>query len=624
MTSGAGTLAYGITAGAAGATAVVFLFIAFQRRGSERLFFGFGVFALTMAFLALVTVWMQKSGTVDEYTVRLKLFGVANLAALLATVWLVQTWTAAIRREVMIAFVGASAGIAVLLISLPAGLLAGEVTSLRAVHLFGETFVVHEASNSPWRPVLEVYLLVFLGIVAVALWRGLRRGPHAESAVLATGIAGVVAVGLYDSLVDEAEVNTPYLAPFGSLFLVVVTSLHLARRMAATERRLAAQTTDLEVTVIDRTAALMDANRRLQHQLAQQRVSARRLAALAEQFESVNELALRHDDAEELERTLLSVLANLGDLLGARTVGLRVSDPSLPFHGDIRWGVDDPSDPDDGTAELEPIVIGPRRLGELSVVPSARWPLDAEEQRYIQLTCDHLAGFLDRLDLSDKIAASAVDAERHRIARELHDSVTQKLYSVSFLADAVPVLLDDDPRRATETVGRMRQLLLSSLAELRTLLFELQPEALDATSLPRLIAQLTEMFATVDALTVETDLDPVPTLPLATKVGFYRIAQEALSNAARHSGSDVVSVELHEVDSTVELTVRDRGVGFDPNEAGGGHGLGNMRQRATSLGAQLIIDATPGVGTDVSLRWTSPRGSATVEDSELRSVPEPR
>jgi signal transduction histidine kinase len=619
-----GTLAYGITAGALAATAIVYLLIAIQRRRSERLFFAFGAFSFMMAVTTIVTVWLQKSGSVDEYTDLLKLFGVVSLLALLTMVGLVQAWTGAIARPVFIAYLVGSAVIAVLQLTLPAGLLAGEVSGLRTVNLFGETFVVHEAESSPWRPVLDLFLLATLVIIALALWRGLRRGPRAEAAVLASGIGVFILVSQYDSLVDEGVANTPYLAPFGALVMVGVAAWHLARRMTGAERQLAEQATELEATVIERTAALMDANRRLEQQLAHQRLSVERLAALAQQFEAVNALALRTDTTDDLEHSLRSVLANLGDLLDARSITLRLTDPAPPVPADISWQMDEHlGDRDGERTSYEPIVIGEQRLGELVVEPADRRSLDTEEQRYIELTCDHLAGFLDRLELSDQIAASAVDAERHRIARELHDSVTQKLYSISFLADAVPALLEDDPDRASETVGRMRVLMLSSLAELRTLLFELQPEALAAAPLPRLLTQLAETFDSADSLTVTANVEAVTPLSPPTKLGFYRIAQEVLSNATRHSGSDDVTLELAQVDGVIELVVRDRGAGFDMQTTAGGHGLANMRQRATALGADLEVDTAVG-GTSVMLRWKVRGSERSGEQPTADATVDPR
>lgn len=627
MTLGVGTLAYGIAAGTLAATALVFVLIAVQRPRSKGLFLAFGSFGLAVAANTVATVWLEKSGSIDEYADRLKLFGLTGLLSIVAIVALVQTWTGAISRPVAIVFLGASIVIAILQLALPDGLLATEITGLREVHLFGEPFVVHEASTSPWRPALDLYLLFTLALVGVAVWRGVRRGPRSEALVLAVGISLFVVVAQYDSLVDEGVVSTPYLAPFGAVLVAAVAAWHLARGMAATERQLAAQTTQLEATVIERTAALIDANRRLERQVEQQRTSARRLAALAEQFEAVNALALRHD-ADELERSLLGVLANLGNLLAADAVELRVAgaDRSAEVPAEITWtaGGEPADDRADAPPTVEPIIIGSRWLGELAVQPADGEGLGAEEQRYIELTSDHLAGFLDRLELSDRIAATAVDAERHRIARELHDSVTQKLYSISFLAEAVPRQLETDPDRAGETVARMRQLLLSSLAELRTLLFELQPEALDTASLTTLVGQLTEMFSTDADLRVESRLGPVRSLPPAVKVSFYRIAQEALSNAVRHSGSDRVAVELGESSGTVALVVRDDGAGFDPGGAATGHGLGNMRERAASAGADLDIDAAPGVGATIALRWSEDRHGGPDERVSAGSAGEPR
>ena len=481
MTLGLGTLAYGLAAGALAATAAVFAFIAMQRRRSERPFLALGLFALAMTASTVVTVRLQKSNSIEEYADLLKLFGMVNLLTLVAMVGLVAAWTRAVPRPIIVAFLGASAMIAVLQVVLPEGLLAMEITGLREVRLFGEPFVVHEASSSPWRPALDVYLLATLVLIGAALWQSLRRGPRAEAIVLAVGFTMFIGVAMYDSLVDEGVIDTPYLAPFGAVLVVGVAAWHLARRVASTERRLASQTSELEATVIDRTAALIESNRRLERQLAQQRESARLLATLAEQFESVNALALRNNDLDEIHDELLHVLANLGGLLGVDAVGLYIdgTEPAATLPADVRWnaGRADAHDRDgDGPeANVEPLVMGSRTLGELVVHPAEGRALGEDERRYIELTADHLAGFLDRLELSDRIAATAVDVERHRIARELHDSVTQKLYSIAFLADAVPRQLDLGTERVGETIRRMRELLLASLAELRTLLFELQP-----------------------------------------------------------------------------------------------------------------------------------------------------
>ncbi len=429
--------------------------------------------------------------------------------------------------------------------------------------------------------------------------------------MLAAGVTVTVAVALYDSLVDGGTVDTPYLAPFGAVFVVLVAAWHLARRVADAERSLASQATELEATVIDRTAALIASNRRLEHQVAQQRETARRLTALAEQFESVNALALDHDGLDEVEAELGRVLANLGDLLGVGGVRLRVDgiEGSTGWPNDVRWG--DDSDGDHGREEdavvpdVEPLVMGTRSLGELVVQPIDGQTLGEDERRYIELTADHLAGFVSRLELSDRIAATAVDVERHRIARELHDSVTQKLYSIAFLADAVPLQLDREPGRAAETVQRMRELLLSSLAELRTLLFELQPEALDAAGLSQLIEQLAAMFEHTARGRIQHDVDPMPSLPPTVKLAFYRIAQESLSNATRHGGSDLVEIELGHEGGVVRLMVRDAGVGGVEAAEGRGQGLRNMRERAASVGADLTIDSVAGVGTTVTLRWST-------------------
>ncbi len=198
--------------------------------------------------------------------------------------------------------------------------------------------------------------------------------------------------------------------------------------------------------------------------------------------------------------------------------------------------------------------------------------------------------------------------ERQRLARELHDSVSQMLYSIALSARTARILLDRDPSRVGEVLDDVLGLAKAGLAEMRALIFELRPESLETEGL---VAALTKQAASLRVrhdLDVETDLDAEPDLPLETKEELYRIAQEALHNIVKHARASRVSLRLAASGEVIELEVRDNGIGFDPAAPFPGHlGLRSMRERATRLHGSLDIDGAPDSGTRIRVRIPAPR-----------------
>jgi signal transduction histidine kinase len=220
--------------------------------------------------------------------------------------------------------------------------------------------------------------------------------------------------------------------------------------------------------------------------------------------------------------------------------------------------------------------------------------------------------------LRERIQEAAVAAERSRLARDLHDSVTQALFSASLVAEVLPQVWRRDPEEAWRGIDELRVLSRSALAEMRTLLLELRPTALVETRLHDLLAQLVEATTGRALLSVDLKVDPSPILPPEVHITFYRVAQEALNNVVKHSGAGQVSVRLrvsppvssqHAEDWRGQLTlsVSDDGQGFEQGEVGPDQlGLGIMRERAAAMGGTLTIQSQPGQGTQVRLHWGNP------------------
>jgi len=618
MTTAYGTLAYGLAGGVVAMAAVYFGAIGTRGpAGPGRPFmFSFMLSSVIVALSAWNLVVMQTSSSVEEYSSQFQLFGLLGLAGITAIVALVATWTQAIPRWALIAFGLATIVVLAVQLVLPNGLLIDEITGLRDVDLFGERFVVQEGPRSPWRPLLDIYLLGTVVLIVAALIVRHRRGARADTVVIAVGLAVLLGFSGYDSLVDEGVVDTPYLSPFGGVFIAVAGAVLVSDRIARAERSLGTRAAELEQTVVERTAALVAANDDLAERLELENRTVRRLERLTSRFETSNQLSGPGSDLDETSEVLGAVLATLGEVLDASRVEFRLDQSDGASESEVlprrvEWcddatgvnGTADPSPVGVPSATTEAVVIEGRELGSIEIQPRAGAPFGVDEHRYLRLTSEHLAGFVKRVELNELIAANAVDIERHRIARDLHDSVTQRLYSVAFLADAAQRQLLTEPQLVADTVGRIRSLLRTSLSELRVLLFELRPQSLDAARLPQLIEQLVDTVATGADVHVEADVQQIPALPREAKLGMYRLAQEALSNAVRHSGADSVTVSVSHDDGVTTLAVRDGGDGFEPQRVSGGHGLQNLRERASSIGADLAIDSRVGDGTDVVIRW---------------------
>lgn len=198
--------------------------------------------------------------------------------------------------------------------------------------------------------------------------------------------------------------------------------------------------------------------------------------------------------------------------------------------------------------------------------------------------------------------------ERQRLARELHDSVTQALFSISLVARSTEVMMEREGMHTGEVMGNMadlRQLTQGALAEMRALIFELRPGALEEEGLFEAIRKhaAATQSRVMMAVEVKKNVDMLPRLKPAAEEGLYRIAQEALHNIVKHAKAKKVKVALEVTDNSVMLSVADDGIGFDPEQVPAGHmGLGTMGQRADLLGGEYEVRSRLGEGTTVRVK----------------------
>jgi two-component system nitrate/nitrite sensor histidine kinase NarX len=218
---------------------------------------------------------------------------------------------------------------------------------------------------------------------------------------------------------------------------------------------------------------------------------------------------------------------------------------------------------------------------------------------------------IENARLYDQARRLATLEERQRLARELHDSVTQTLCAMAMLGKILPRTWErnaDEGRRSLEHLDTMTQ---AALAEMRTLLLELRPDTLFESNLGDLLRQLAEAHRSHVQAPIEIDVEAPAPLPREVHVTLYRIAQEVLSNVSKHASAPRVEVTLRASESFARLRIADDGVGFSPSDVPAGQtGTGLMRERAAAIGASLTIDSAPGRGTVVVVEWPNPEPGA--------------
>jgi signal transduction histidine kinase len=194
----------------------------------------------------------------------------------------------------------------------------------------------------------------------------------------------------------------------------------------------------------------------------------------------------------------------------------------------------------------------------------------------------------------------AVLEERQRVARELHDSITQALFTLTLTLESAQAFAKKDPSRVPTLVERAHQIAKSALAETRALISDLRPTALEQRGLAdALLEQLTEI-STRNHIPIEFQSRGITRLASAIEDALYRIALEAVNNAVNHAHATRILIELAQRDTAVTLIVTDDGAGFDSSAEYAGHyGLTTMRERARALGGKMQIESESGNGTTV-------------------------
>jgi PAS domain S-box-containing protein len=215
-------------------------------------------------------------------------------------------------------------------------------------------------------------------------------------------------------------------------------------------------------------------------------------------------------------------------------------------------------------------------------------------------------------DVSDEITNEqefAALEERERLARELHDSVSQSLFTAGMIADATPRLRDKDPTGEQQNLELLSVMIRGASAEMRSLLLELRPDTLKDQTLGKLLETLAVAARARTRAAVSLKVESDCLLPEDVTLTLHRIAQESLNNIAKHAEASEVVIDLNCNPESANLSIKDDGRGFDPQAIPAGHlGIGIMRERAQKIGATFQIKSKPGDGTSVLVTWSEARG----------------
>lgn len=247
-----------------------------------------------------------------------------------------------------------------------------------------------------------------------------------------------------------------------------------------------------------------------------------------------------------------------------------------------------------------PLVIRDKVMGLLSLTHSDPGYYTQTHARLGQSITYQVAIAIENARLYEKAQNLAALEERNRIARELHDSVTQLLYGITLYCSASKrTLKSENLKQVEQNLVEIKENALQALQEMRLLILELNPPLLQKEGLVKALAASLEMIETRTGLETELKTDGLDQLPHTIEPGLYRIAMEALNNLVRYARAKKVIVDIQQVNNWVFLEIRDNGVGFDLQQAktSSGMGLQNMEARARQLGGRLEIQTTPGAGT---------------------------
>jgi signal transduction histidine kinase len=252
-----------------------------------------------------------------------------------------------------------------------------------------------------------------------------------------------------------------------------------------------------------------------------------------------------------------------------------------------------------------PLVVKEVQIGFLVLIHRKPNYYSRSAREMAQMFANHVAIAIQNAQLYHRAQASAVLEERNRLARELHDSVAQALYSISLYANASrKALLAEKMDAVDKHLAELQRLSSEAVADMRLLIFELRPPVLEEEGLVEAIRTRLESVETRSGIKVDFYVDGELRLNKAFETELYRVTMEALNNILKHAQATQIVVNITSDERGFNLSIRDDGKGFDASifEKGGGVGFRNMQERIQKIGGVVRVDTAPGRGTSILVK----------------------
>ena len=631
--------------------------VGFVRRPRDRARIAFAVAAAAAATGALSVLSLYVITDIDLHIAVMKwAYFPATVVWTVAIVWFVAFLADVRPRAFLLALTAGFAFTLIVNVVLPQGILHQQKGGLMEMDAMGgSVMVMTQSSPHVLQNVTDALTLISFGFLCYAVYRVYRHPGRARAHHLGLMTALLAVATMFDAIIEHRVVitfDTLYLSQVAFAVVIIAVSMTLRRESLRVEAELQLYRTHMDELVEARVRELDEANAHLARETEERRATEEMLHRRMEELDALQRMAqllggrtargealdeatsaiarlfkaryarvrlLRADDADE-DRAAPQTGVDEGpgeadDIQPLTSLDLAVCDAAMHAQAPIaedaaRW----PDLPEELRRAAEADGIGSVLVAPLSgtsgpagVLVIARaadaGPFSAEDQQLAGTVGEALAAVIEIDRLHRKETRQAAAGERQALARDLHDAVTQSLYSASLIAEALPAVWERDREEGLRNLERLRRLVRAALAEMRTLLFELRPAALEAAPLDALIERLGDALAGQTQIDVDIEVDDVD-LPSEVKIAFYRVTQEAFSNITKHARASAVTARLLAVDGGATLTVQDDGRGFDPGSVPSGHmGLHIMSERLEHVAGTLSVDSRPGEGTTIRAAW---------------------
>ena len=447
-------------------------------RSPVRIAFAAQALAVAAGALAIVVMYSAASAQTHFEVMKYVLFP-AELAWATATMWMVAFYTGVRPMRWLLALSAGFGALVVLNLLLPYGVLHRVVGSIATTRMMGgDVTVMIAPAPHPVYHVVSALMLAAYVFMFYAAWRLHLRGERSKAWLVTAVILLFLVAGIVDALQNYGIVSDIYFTQLSFVVLVLGINIGLRQESLRHEAGLQANRDYLEALVGERVRDLDQANTRLALESQERLAVAEALRLRVAELDALQRISHALADRADLATALDQASLEIATLFSAQYVRIDLAGSA-------------PATPEPARhLMVVPLMAKGTALGTLSVAREQDPPFSDEERRLAETVAGDLAAAVENERLHERQTRLAAEEERQRLARDLHDAVTQTIYSAALIAEALPAVWERDPGAGLSNLGRLQRLVRAALAEMRTLLFELRPAALEATPLEALLGQL--------------------------------------------------------------------------------------------------------------------------------------